>query len=1006
MLIQILSILVGAATVAIVVSMIFNPVIFKIGFRNIFRRKADTLLVILGSLIGTALIVGSMAMNDSFQKFLHNQIERSNGEIDEFVFIPSENRTIAKEFIPNGEIEALVKHLLQDSNIDGLLPLLSRNVTAGRPGETRAQNGKSVQISLIGVKPENLTEWPDSKGVVDPSSLSSADGIASVVINEELANSLALSVGDTLEIMSDAGQRLLFWIELPKVQISDIVKGDGLLYYQVEENNQPPNGFTMLADIDTARDLLKINVPDYYNGLLVSNRGDFLGGVKLTDAVAASIREIAGGDFKIETPKKDALDMADRGNIGLLFLMLSVFAIFAGTLLLSNIYLMLAQERRMELGTLRAIGYSRRRVSRAILYEGFFYSVFSSAIGVVTGVALANFIFESFVNLFTDITALIPFEGAATVFSSIQNSFGFFVRPESIFYGFLLGLIIPMIIVVYTGRKISRTNIVTAVRNIPDEMDQKSRFMINIMASLGVSVSIIMAYSGYSAGNATLFFVGVVFTGLLFPVAIPLKNKRTIESLFSIGVILFTMFSNSFSLIAENSGGSVYLVVAKGGAILFAGLFLIVYNLKTFEYILNKIFQKTRSAAPVFKISIAFSARNRVRTGLTIAMYGVVIFVITLISIIPYSQEQVLVKSRDMIFGGYDVGIFSLSTRNMVSFSDLQSRGEVSALTNIESISVAMKREERYVREYMYGLDDSFIVNNKFTEITFDKDKFKNSREVWEHLRSNPDTVVVSSNVIPGRLPGDTVEFRRLIQREEDIGGMSSFLMRGMSDVMIGEERVKMTVIATLPENTITYMNGIFVYRGNIPESIDGKVSIRNYLLNLRGETQEEKKASFESLKNAMGSGSLFMIFVDDIIKLTTTIIQGTISILRSFLYFGMLVGIVGIAIIMFKALYERKRIVGMLKAIGFTKKMVFASFVLETSFIVVIGIVLGIITGTLTSVEIYASPLMQGMALSIPWDQLLGMSLIFYIASLVSTIIPSYIASKIPPAEALRYFE
>ncbi|HQQ57457.1 MAG TPA: FtsX-like permease family protein, partial [Mesotoga sp.] len=250
------------------------------------------------------------------------------------------------------------------------------------------------------------------------------------------------------------------------------------------------------------------------------------------------------------------------------------------------------------------------------------------------------------------------------------------------------------------------------------------------------------------------------------------------------------------------------------------------------------------------------------------------------------------------------------------------------------------------------------------------------------------------------------VELRRLVQREEDTGGMSSFMMRGMSDIIIGEERVKMTVIATLPENTITYMNGIFVYRGNIPESIDGKVSIRNYLLNLRGETQEEKKASFESLKDGMGSGSLFMIFVDDIIELTTTIIQGTISILRSFLYFGMLVGIVGIAIIMFKALYERKRIVGMLKAIGFTKKMVFASFVLETSFIVVIGIVLGIITGTLTSVEIYASPLMQGMALSIPWDQLLGMSLIFYVASLVSTIIPSYIASKIPPAEALRYFE
>jgi putative ABC transport system permease protein len=108
----------------------------------------------------------------------------------------------------------------------------------------------------------------------------------------------------------------------------------------------------------------------------------------------------------------------------------------------------------------------------------------------------------------------------------------------------------------------------------------------------------------------------------------------------------------------------------------------------------------------------------------------------------------------------------------------------------------------------------------------------------------------------------------------------------------------------------------------------------------------------------------------------------------------------------MFKALHERKRIIGMLKAIGFTKAMVFSSFLLETSFIAIIGILLGMVTGTLTSVEIFASPLMEGMKLYIPWDQLISMALIFYIASLVSTIIPSYSASKIAPAEALRYFE
>jgi len=81
--INILSYVVAALVLWLVFSMLKNPVMLKMSFKNAFRRKAETLLVILGSLIGTALIVGSMAMNDSFQKFLYAQVEHSLGEIDE-----------------------------------------------------------------------------------------------------------------------------------------------------------------------------------------------------------------------------------------------------------------------------------------------------------------------------------------------------------------------------------------------------------------------------------------------------------------------------------------------------------------------------------------------------------------------------------------------------------------------------------------------------------------------------------------------------------------------------------------------------------------------------------------------------------------------------------------------------------------------------------------------------------------------------------------------------------
>ncbi len=495
-------------------------------------------------------------------------------------------------------------------------------------------------------------------------------------------------------------------------------------------------------------------------------------------------------------------------------------------------------------------------------------------------------------------------------------------------------------------------------------------------------------------------------TGLLIPIAIPARNKRLIESLFSIAVIAFTMVSNSFSLIAS-SGSSIYLTVAKGAAILFAGLFLIVYNLKTFEFLLNKLFQKARAAAPVFKISIAFSSRNRMRTGLTIAMFAVVIFVITLISVIPYSMEQMLIRSRDAVFTGFDAGAFSLTGERTISFTELQSQPEVREISTVAGMNVAVRKEDSFGLEQIYLVDDLFIDNSRLTDILYDEDlDISSGEELWDYLRSNPGTVIVSNSVLPDVVPGDTLELRGLVDQGDSGQGIGGLLRRGVSSESIDTSPVYLEVIATIPENTISFLNGLLIYAGNVPSELAGSAAERYLLFNLAGTSPDQKKENFDTLQSKIESRSLFLLYVDDIINLTSNMLEGTVNILRSFLYFGMLVGIVGIAIIMFKALHERKRIIGMLKAIGFTKKMVFSSFLLESSFIAIVGIVLGIVTGTLTSIEIYASPLMEGMKLYIPWNQLAAMTLIFYFASLVSTIIPSYSASRIEPAEALRYFE
>lgn len=95
-----------------------------------------------------------------------------------------------------------------------------------------------------------------------------------------------------------------------------------------------------------------------------------------------------------------------------------------------------------------------------------------------------------------------------------------------------------------------------------------------------------------------------------------------------------------------------------------------------------------------------------------------------------------------------------------------------------------------------------------------------------------------------------------------------------------------------------------------------------------------------------------------------------------------------------------------MLKAMGFTDRMVFQGFLIQTSFITLLGILLGVSLGIGLSWKIFDRYFSGSAEFVIPWagiGLIVGLS---YFATLVSTLSPAYKASRTPPAEALRYVE
>ncbi|MGB2884906.1 MAG: FtsX-like permease family protein, partial [Dehalococcoidia bacterium] len=250
-------------------------------------------------------------------------------------------------------------------------------------------------------------------------------------------------------------------------------------------------------------------------------------------------------------------------------------------------------------------------------------------------------------------------------------------------------------------------------------------------------------------------------------------------------------------------------------------------------------------------------------------------------------------------------------------------------------------------------------------------------------------------------------------------GGTSDFMLEGFwledeafpgdvyiqaQDPQTGNEQT-LRVIGVL-EQAASFGGGgvITTSQDTVNELVEMELLPQVYMFRLAEGVDAE--ATTKALKVRFLEHGMQAEVLEEEIREATSISQMFNNLLQGFMGLGLVVGIAAVGVIAARSVVERRQQIGILRAIGFQKGMVQLSFLLESSFIALLGIALGVGLGAALSYNLINSVAedIEGMKYSVPWLNIVVLVIIAYGASLLTTYLPARQASNVYPAEALRY--
>ena len=945
-----LPLIVGAVFAAILFVALTQPMLRRLGFRDATRRPRETALVIAGSLLGTALITGSFIVGDTLDSSIRAAVNNQLGPIDEIV--------VAPDGATAEQVERAVENL-DDPRIDGVMTVVAADASfsSDASGEPLAEpEGKMLELDFD--EGRSFGSDPAITGITGPTPSGDA-----VVLGADLAERLAVDEGDTVSAF-------LYGEELT-LEVAGILPRTGVAGFWRGFESTSINAFVEPGTIAELGAAAPEGASPPESIVMISNTGGVEDAGDLSSEVTELVEAEIGAGLRVEELKRRGLESADEQGkqFGELFLSIGSFAIIAGILLLVNIFVMLAEERKSQLGMLRAVGMKRSHLVRAFVIEGGLYALLSSIAGAALGIGVGWAI----------VKIAAPIFGGFGDFS-LDLIFDF--DPQSLITGFCAGVLISMATIFITSLRISRINIIRAIRDLPEPKVYKAKTRTVVLGCVAATLISVLFISSLDKKEAwALMILGpplILFA--LLPLASRLISRRIAVLVVAVASLLWGVFGD---MVIEGSffeSGDIFAFVIQGTLLTFSAVVIATQTLENLEGLIRRL---SARSLPL-RLSVAYPLARRGRTGLTLGMFALVIFTMTFIAVLSNvfggQIDTVLEKET-----GFDV-LATASDTNPPAEERLESFEGVEEVAPLRFGAVLIRAD---------GFDEPVVWTTSAVEQQFvdggapvleDKLEGLDDDEVWAELLSDPGTIVVPSFFLQtgGGPPASVVEMGETV---------------GVIDPTTGTE-VERRIIGEVGNDYA--FSGSYMSYESIDEILGERATPARFYIEVDDGADADEVATRlqgELVANGLEAES-FRARVEDFQQANLQFFQ----LMQSYLALGLLVGIAGLGVVMVRAVRERRREIGVLRALGFLPSQVRRAFVLESGFVAFQGILIGVALALITASQLVATgEFGEDIGFEVPWSQLVLLTGVALAAALLATAWPAREASKTPPAVALR---